>query len=154
MSLVALGHMDKKPLLISNSILRVVLFMILGEKIGINIFIMTSIYNGYRASLPFGSQNAGFKRCLETGLLLSKDLVQGFWIPTSHHQEKWAFFHSSFSLLMRYHQQWWLEYVILVIFVTASIHLCWFIHRFSGQMPHWQSPGAFPSSVLRSSHPR
>ena len=70
--------MDKKPLLISNSILRVVLFMILGEKIGINIFIMTSIYNGYRASLPFGSQNAGFKRCLETGLLLSKDLVQGF----------------------------------------------------------------------------
>lgn len=39
---MALGHVDKKLLLIPNSILRTVLFMILGEKIGINIFVITS----------------------------------------------------------------------------------------------------------------
>lgn len=83
---MALGHVDKKLLLIPNSILRTVLFMILGEKIGINIFVITSFITAYRDSLRFESLNVDFKRCLETGLLLSKDSIQSLWLSTSHHQ--------------------------------------------------------------------
>lgn len=76
MSLIALGHIGKKLLLISNCILRGAFFH--GVKIGKDQCIIA-----HRDRLRFESLKADFKRCLETDLLLSKDPIQGPQISKS-----------------------------------------------------------------------